>query len=142
MENSKAQDIISISLKGKSDIADIMIVASGTSNRHVNSIAENLVADLRTEGIKGIDPEGTETADWVLVDLFDIIVHVMQKEAREKYDLEAMWQVPVEKKRTEAASRATAGAAKAPAKNKKPAINKTGETKTAARKKIKAAKAK
>jgi ribosome-associated protein len=98
LEDSKSQNIKIIELAGKSDIADSMVVATGTSNRHVNSISENLVADLREHGIKSVDPEGTETGDWVLIDLFDIIVHVMQPEAREKYDLESMWQVTAEKK--------------------------------------------
>jgi ribosome-associated protein len=91
-----------------------MIVASGTSNRHVNSIAENLIHDLRAEGVKGIEPEGLETGDWVLIDIFDVVVHVMQQEARERYDLEAMWQVPVAKKREGKVSRAKAPAKAAP----------------------------
>ncbi len=133
LEDSKAQNIVSINLKGKSDIADMMIVASGTSNRHVSSIAENLMHDLRADGIKGIEPEGMETGDWVLIDLFDIVVHVMQQESRQKYDLEAMWQVPVQKKRETTASRASAGAgektkvkktAKKPAAKKAPARKK------------------
>lgn len=107
MEDSKALNIVSINLKGKTEIADLMIVASGTSSRHVNSIAENLLGDLRENGVKGIEPEGKETGEWVLIDIYDIIVHVMNEEARGKYDLENMWQVPVEKKR--AASKATAG---------------------------------
>jgi ribosome-associated protein len=98
LEDNKAQKVTIIELGGKSDIADCMMVATGTSNRHVNAISENLVQDLRAAGIKSIDPEGMETGDWVLIDLFDIIVHVMQPEAREKYDLESMWQVTAEKK--------------------------------------------
>ena len=108
-----------------------MLVASGTSNRHVNSIAENLMHDLRAEGVKGIEPEGMETGDWVLIDLFDIVVHVMQEESRQKYDLEAMWQVPVEKKRSTTASRAKKPAAVKPAK--KPAAKKAPARKKAAK---------
>ena len=148
MENSKAKDIVTISLKGKSDIADFMLVATGTSGRHVNSISENLLADLRMHGVKGVEPEGMETGDWVLIDLFDVIVHVMLDEARKKYDLEAMWQVPVEKKRAEV-SGATAGnspnaikkASKKPARKpaakgtKKPAAKKPATKKPVARKK-------
>lgn len=98
LEDSKAQDLTVINLKGKTDIADFMIVASGTSSRHVNSIASRLLEELRHNDIKGIEPEGTETGDWVLVDAIDIIVHIFKPDVRQHYELEKMWQMPGEKK--------------------------------------------
>lgn len=90
-------DIVAISLKGKSDMADYIVVASGTSSRHVTSIAQNLLEELRHNGIKGIEPEGADTGEWVLVDAIDVVVHVFKPEIRSKYDLEKMWQMPGEK---------------------------------------------
>jgi len=75
-----------------------MIVASGTSSRHVNSIAQNLLEELRHNGIKGIEPEGAETGEWVLVDAIDVIVNIFKPESRKHYELEKMWQMPGEKK--------------------------------------------
>lgn len=98
LDDSKAVDITTIDLKGKTDIADFMVVASGTSSRHVNSIAAKLLEELRHNDIKGIEPEGTETGDWVLVDAIDIIVHIFKPEIRAKYEIEKMWQMPGEKK--------------------------------------------
>lgn len=88
---------MTIDLAGKTSIADYMIIAGGTSGRHVLSIAENVAKQLKSNGIKGIEPEGKEQAEWVLLDAGDVIVHVFKPEAREKYDLETMWQIPVEK---------------------------------------------
>ncbi len=98
LEESKALEIVTINLKGKTDIADYMMVASGTSSRHVNSIAAKLLEELRHNGVKGIEPEGTETGEWVLVDAIDVIVHIFKPETRGKYELEKMWQIPGEKK--------------------------------------------
>jgi len=98
LDDSKATDIVVINLKGKTDIADFMVVASGTSSRHVNSIASKLLEELRHNDIKGIEPEGTGTGDWVLVDAIDVIVHLFKPEVRKHYDLEKMWQIPGDKK--------------------------------------------
>ena len=103
LSDSKAQDVTVINLKGKSDIADFMYVATGTSSRHVISIADNLTMKMKEYGVKGIEPEGKDTAEWVLVDLIDIIVHVFQPEIRSKYEIEKMWQVPSESKEKRAA---------------------------------------
>jgi len=97
LDDSKATDIVVINLKGKTDIADYMIVASGTSSRHVNAIAQNLLEELRHNEIKGIEPEGADTGEWVLVDTYDVIVHIFKPEIRAKYELEKMWQMPAEK---------------------------------------------
>lgn len=85
-------------MKGKTDIADYIVIATGNSSRHVNSIAERLLEELRHNGVKGIEPEGTETSEWVLVDAFDVIVHIFKPETRAKYELEKMWQIPSEAK--------------------------------------------
>lgn len=76
-----------------------MVVATGTSNRHVNAVADNVLKTLKKNGIKGIEPEGRELSEWVLLDAGDVIVHIFKPEAREKYELEKMWQMPVEKKK-------------------------------------------
>lgn len=82
---------MSINLSGKTEIADYMIIATGTSSRHVGSIADKLLLDLKKSDIVGIEPEGTETCDWVLIDAGDIIIHLFKPETREMYDLEGMW---------------------------------------------------
>ncbi len=74
-----------------------MIIASGTSSRHVNSIAQNLLEELRHSGIKGIEPEGAKTGEWVLVDAIDVIINIMKPETRKLYELEKMWQIPSDK---------------------------------------------
>lgn len=94
LDDSKAEDIVAVDLKGKTEIADFMVVATGTSSRHVSSIASSLIKDLKQHNIKGIEPEGMNEGEWVLIDAGDIIAHVFKAEAREKYDLESMWSVP------------------------------------------------
>jgi ribosome-associated protein len=73
------------------DVMDTLIIASGTSSRHARSIAENLVLETKQQGFKSLGIEGLETGDWVLVDFGDTVVHVMQKEARDYYELEKLW---------------------------------------------------
>lgn len=75
-----------------------MVIASGTSNRHVASIADALIKDLKQHNIKGIEPEGKETSEWILVDAGDVIAHIFKPETRQKYDIEGMWSVPSSKK--------------------------------------------
>ena len=87
----KAQDSVTIDLNGKSSIGDYMVVTSGTSQRHVGSVAENVVKDLGKAGIRGVRVEGMRQADWVLIDAGDVIVHVFRPEVREFYNLEKMW---------------------------------------------------
>tara|TARA_A100001037_G_C14974789_1_gene555384 strand:+ start:93 stop:440 length:348 start_codon:yes stop_codon:yes gene_type:complete len=99
LDNNKAQNITSINLKNKSYIADYMIVASGTSSRHLQSLSEILVSELKKTGLDGCKIEGKESNDWKLVDARDIIVHIFHPEKRKFYDLEKMWseEIPKEK---------------------------------------------
>ena len=78
----KAEDTVTIDLRGKSSIADYMIVTTGRANRHVGAIAENVVKDLGEVGMKGLHVEGLPNCDWVLIDTGDIIVHVFRPEVR------------------------------------------------------------
>lgn len=87
----KAQDIISIDLRGKTAIADYMLVATGTSSRHVAGMAAKLRDKLSTEKKVKARVEGSDTGDWVIVDAGDIIVHLFRKEVREFYNLEKLW---------------------------------------------------
>ena len=87
----KAEDTLTIDLTGKSSIGDAMVVASGRSQRHVASIADNVVKGLQTAGLRSIRVEGMRQADWVLIDAGDVIVHVFRPEVRAFYNLEKMW---------------------------------------------------
>jgi ribosome silencing factor RsfS/YbeB/iojap len=91
LDDSKAEDIVVIDLKGKSAFADYMAIASGRSTRQVVAIAENLADKLKQSGRGYIPVEGKQTGDWVLVDAGDVIVHVFRPEARSFYALEKMW---------------------------------------------------
>ena len=99
LDNNKAQSIISINLKNKSYIADYMIIASGTSSRHLQSLSEILVYELKKLGIDNCRIEGKESKEWKLVDAHDVIIHIFHPEKREFYDLEKMWseETPKEK---------------------------------------------
>ena len=99
LDNNKAQSIISIDLKNKSYIADYMIIASGTSSRHLQSLSEIMVNELKILGINDCRIEGKDSSDWKLVDAHDVIVHIFHPEKREFYNLEKMWseEMPKEK---------------------------------------------
>ena len=99
LDNNKAQNITSIDLKNKSYIADYMIIASGTSSRHLQSLSEILVSELKKIGLDNCRLEGKESKDWKLVDTHDIIVHIFHPKKRQFYDLEKMWseEIPKEK---------------------------------------------
>ena len=99
LDNNKAQNITSINLKNKSYIADYMIIASGTSSRHLQSLSEILISELKKLGLSDCRIEGRESSDWKLVDAHDVIVHIFHPEKREFYDLEKMWaeETPKEK---------------------------------------------
>jgi|TARA_B110000444_G_C18285688_1_gene342823 ribosome-associated protein len=99
LDDNKAQNIASINLKNKSYIADYMIVASGSSSRHLQALSEILVTELKKIGLDGCRIEGRESNDWKLVDAIDVIVHIFHPEKREFYDLEKMWseEIPKEK---------------------------------------------
>ena len=99
LDDNKAKNITSINLKNKSYIADYMIIASGTSSRHIQALSEILAARLKKLGIDNCRIEGKDSNDWKLVDTQDIIVHIFHPEKREFYDLEKMWseEIPKEK---------------------------------------------
>ena len=99
LDDNKAKNITSINLKNKSYIADYMIIASGTSSRHLQALSEILVAQLKRLGIDNCRIEGKDSNDWKLVDAQDIIVHIFHPKKREFYDLEKMWseETPKEK---------------------------------------------
>ena len=99
LDDNKAKNIVSIDLKKKSYIADYMIIASGTSSRHLQSLSEHLVSELKKIGINNCRIEGRESIDWKLVDAIDIIIHLFHPEKREFYDLEKMWSEPMPKEK-------------------------------------------
>ncbi len=87
----KAEDIVTIDLVGKSSIADYLVVASGRSNRHVASIADQVIKDVEQAHVPRVRVEGLRHGDWVLIDAGDVIVHVFRPEVRAHYNLEKMW---------------------------------------------------
>ncbi|MGO1245864.1 MAG: ribosome silencing factor [Oceanisphaera sp.] len=91
LDDSKANDIQILDVTGKSSITDCMIVCSGNSSRHVNAIAENVVMEAKQAGLTYLSLQGKDAGEWVLVDLGDVIVHVMQEETRDFYQLEKLW---------------------------------------------------
>ena len=99
LDNNKALDIISIDLKDKSSIADYMIIASGTSSRHIQALSEQVVDKIKLSGIKNCKVEGSDSSDWKLIDGIDIIIHIFNPEKRKFYELEKMWSelIPKEK---------------------------------------------
>ena len=99
LDSNKAKNIVSIDLKKKSYIADYMVIASGTSSRHLQSLAENLVSELKKIGVTNCRIEGHDSNDWKLVDAIDIIIHIFHPEKREFYDLEKMWSEPMPKEK-------------------------------------------
>lgn len=91
MENSKAEEIVSIDLIGKTTLADVMIIATGRSNVHVGAIADHLIKACRAAGYPAPRVEGMPHCDWVLVDAGDAIVHIFKPDVRQFYNLEKMW---------------------------------------------------
>ena len=91
LDDNKAQNITFIDLKNKSFIADYMVIASGTSSRHLQALSEILVTQLKRLGIDNCRIEGKDSNDWKLVDAQDVIVHIFHPDKREFYDLEKMW---------------------------------------------------
>lgn len=94
LEDSKAENIVSIDIQRKSSLGDYMVVASGRSHRHVAAVAEQLIKAMKENGFGAPRVEGQASADWVLIDAGDVIVHVFRPEVREFYNLEKMWQAP------------------------------------------------
>lgn len=91
LEELKARDITQLDVSSLTEVTDLMLIASGTSTRHVAALAQNLVEKAKAAGLQPLGVEGGDNADWVLVDLGDIVVHIMLPEARTLYDLERLW---------------------------------------------------
>ncbi|MEP9365808.1 ribosome silencing factor [Xanthobacter sp. VNH20] len=91
LDDDKSEDIVSIDLRGKTSIADYMVVASGRSQRHVGGIAEHLIEALKAAGVRDVRVEGQPACDWVLIDAGDVIIHIFQPEVRSFYSIEKMW---------------------------------------------------
>ncbi len=91
LDDLKGQNVLALDVSGSSSVTDWMVIASGTSGRHVKSLVDRLIERVKAQGVMPLGVEGQATLDWVLVDLGDVVVHVMQKEARTFYDLERLW---------------------------------------------------
>jgi len=94
LEDSKAENIVPIDIQGKSSLGDHMVIASGRSHRHVTAVADHLLKALKDAGFGAARVEGLASADWVLIDSGDVIVHVFRPEVRDFYNLEKMWLAP------------------------------------------------
>ena len=99
LDQNKASDIVIINLNGKSTIADYMIIASGTSSRHIQALSEQVLEQFKDNGVFNSKIEGKESSEWKLVDGIDLIVHIFNPEKRKFYELEKMWSelIPKEK---------------------------------------------
>ena len=95
LDEHSAQDMITIDIKGKSSVADYMIVASGRSNRHVGALADYVLRSLKEIGFKSLGVEGQDAGDWVLIDAGDVILHIFRPEVRAFYNLEKIWSMPL-----------------------------------------------
>ncbi|HUH37823.1 MAG TPA: ribosome silencing factor [Spongiibacteraceae bacterium] len=93
LEDLKGKDIKVLDVRKLTGVTDFMIICSGTSNRHVKSLADNVEVELKKEGIRALGVEGQQDGEWVLVDFGDVVVHVMMAETRAFYDLEQLWSV-------------------------------------------------
>lgn len=94
LEDDKAEDIVTIDVRGKSSIADKLIIASGRSSRHVGALADHLLRKLKDAGAEGLKVEGMPTCDWVLLDAGDVIVHLFKPDVRAFYNIERIWTPP------------------------------------------------
>ena len=94
LEDLKAQDIITLDVRGRTSVTDWMVIATGTSSRHVAAVANNVEEKSKAAGLQPMGVEGRGGADWVLIDLVDVVVHVMTDQARHFYDLERLWGEP------------------------------------------------
>jgi len=94
LDDDKAENTVVVDLSGKTAIADFLVIATGTSQRHVGAMADHIQRRLKGEGLKGIAVEGLNHCDWVLIDAGDIIVHLFRPEVREFYNLEKIWMAP------------------------------------------------
>lgn len=94
LDDVKARDTVVLDVRGMTGVTDYMVVSSGTSNRHVKSLAANVVDEAKQQGLRPIGVEGDNVGEWVLVDFGDVVVHVMLPDARAFYDIERLWSVP------------------------------------------------
>ena len=92
IEDMKGRDITTLAIAEKSDFADFMIVASGNSSRHVKSIAQTIATECRAQGVVPRGIEGNDVGEWALLDLGDVVVHIMTADSRDKYQIEQLWQ--------------------------------------------------
>ena len=99
LDNNKALDIISIDLASKSSMADYMIIASGTSSRHIQALSEQVLEKFKDSGIKNCKIEGSDSSEWKLIDGIDLIVHIFNPEKRKFYELEKIWSELIPKER-------------------------------------------
>jgi ribosome-associated protein len=137
LEDMKAVNIKVIDVRDVTDVSDCMVIASGNSDRHVRSIADRVVERSKQEGIRPLGMEGQEDAQWVLVDINDVVVHVMLPSVREFYALESLWDVRPAGRKPAAKKAAKKAVKKAPAKTaakKAPAKRKSAAKKAPARK--------
>lgn len=94
LDDDKADNTVVIDLAGKTEIADHLVIASGTSQRHVSAMADHIQRQLKAKGLKGVAVEGLGQSDWVLIDAGDVIIHLFRPEVREFYNLEKIWMMP------------------------------------------------
>ena len=94
LEDLKAVNTVSLDVASMTDVMDVLIIASGTSNRHVKSLADNVCMEAKKQGMRPLGVEGEDAGDWVLVDFGDVVVHVMLPATRDFYDLERLWVNP------------------------------------------------
>ena len=100
LEALKAQDIVALDIRNKTTVADFFIIAGGTSMRHRQATAERVIEASKLNGVKVLGCEGFDTADWILIDLGDVVLHIMEQAARTRYDLEGLWQDTYAQERT------------------------------------------
>lgn len=94
LDELKARNVTDLDVRELTSIADHMVIATGTSSRHVKALADNVIEQAKAAGVMPVGTEGQQNAEWILVDLGDVIVHVMQPATREFYDLERLWRKP------------------------------------------------
>lgn len=91
LEELKARDVVELDVAELTSVTDVMVVASGTSSRHVSALADNVIEKAKEAGLRPLGVEGQQSGEWVLVDLGDVVAHVMMPETRQLYDLERLW---------------------------------------------------
>ena len=104
LDEDKADDVVIIDLTGLTDIADFMVIANGSSRRHVGSMADHIQRKIKSIGLKASKAEGLDNCDWVLIDAGDVIVHLFRPEVRSFYNLDKIWMAPLKKPKHETIS--------------------------------------